>query len=60
MGNFDNFYGPDDFSHSKHFSTTVTQDSSVLVCHSETITIVQQRLAVLQEMAKKYESPLIL
>jgi len=53
MGNFDNFYGPDDFSHSKHFSTTVTQDSSVLVCHSETITIVQQRLAVLQEMAKK-------
>jgi len=56
MSDFDNFYGPDDFSHKKHFSPVVVQDytqSPELVCHSESVVIVQQRLAVLQEMAKK-------
>ncbi|KAF7298970.1 Amidohydro-rel domain-containing protein [Mycena indigotica] len=51
---FDNFYGSDDFAHYKHFSPVVVrQDEPELVCHSEQVVIVQQRLAVLQEMAKK-------
>ncbi|KAJ7704605.1 hypothetical protein B0H17DRAFT_921247 [Mycena rosella] len=55
LDNFDNFYGADDFSHSHNFNQVVVKQDSSLVCHSEvfTITIVQQRLAVLQEMAKK-------
>lgn len=52
LDNFDNFYGCDDFSHSTYTQTVVKQDSS-LVCHSESIEIIQQRLAVLQEMAKR-------
>jgi len=52
LSNFDNFYGSDDFSHHNMNQVVVEQDSS-LVCHSETVTIIQQRLAVLQEMAKK-------
>jgi len=53
LSNFDNFYGADDFSHSHNVNQVVVKQDSELVCHSETITIVQQRLAVLQEMAKK-------
>lgn len=52
LSNFDNFYGSDDFAHHNIKQTVVKQDSE-LVCHSETVTIIQQRLAVLQEMAKK-------
>ena len=51
---FDNFYGSDnfvgDFSTSE---TTVTAETSELVCHSESVVIIQQRLLVLQEMAKR-------
>ncbi len=51
---FDNFYGSDnfvgDFSTSE---TIVTAETSELVCHSESIVIIQQRLLVLQEMAKR-------
>jgi len=51
---FDDFYGSDDFAHHKHFSPTVVQEStSELVCHSQQVVIIQQRLAVLQEMAKR-------
>jgi len=50
---FDNFYGSNDFSHSHNFNTVVVKQDSELVCHSETVVIIQQRLAVLQEMAKK-------
>jgi len=53
LDNFDSFYGADDFSHSHNYNQVVVKQDSSLVCHSETITIVQQRLAVLQEMAKK-------
>ncbi|KAJ6559141.1 hypothetical protein DFH09DRAFT_1279701 [Mycena vulgaris] len=53
LDNFDNFYGSDDFSHSHNFNQVVVKQDSELVCHSETVTIIQQRLAVLQEMAKK-------
>lgn len=54
MSGFDNFYGSDNFDNS-HFSSSsikVVQESE-LVCHSESITIIQQRLLVLQEVAKR-------
>ncbi|KAJ7062225.1 hypothetical protein C8F01DRAFT_1136943 [Mycena amicta] len=51
---FDSFYGEDDFAHYSHFSPVVVQQSTPeLVCHSQQVVIVQQRLAVLQEMAKR-------
>ncbi|KAJ7593778.1 hypothetical protein C8J56DRAFT_1022680 [Mycena floridula] len=51
FSNFDDFYGCDDFSGSQH-SIVVKQDRQ-LVCHTQQITIIQQRLLVLQEMAKR-------
>ncbi|KAJ7085156.1 hypothetical protein B0H15DRAFT_802102 [Mycena belliarum] len=53
LDNFDSFYGADDFSHSHHSSQVVVKQDSELVCHTESVVIIQQRLAVLQEMAKK-------
>lgn len=52
MDNFDNFYGSDNFSGSISSVTVVEQETEV-VCHSVSIEIIQQRLVVLQEMAKK-------
>jgi len=55
MSNFDNFYGSGNFDNS-HFSSssiTVVKQEQELVCHSESIEIIQQRLLVLQEMAKR-------
>jgi hypothetical protein len=51
---FDNFYGSDNFdnSHFSESSITVVKETEV-VCHSESIEIIQQRLLVLQEMAKR-------
>jgi hypothetical protein len=49
---FDNFYGSDNFIGSFSTSTEVATTSE-LVCHSESIEIIQQRLLVLQEMAKR-------
>jgi len=51
MSNFDNFYGSDNFS--GVISKTVVEHESELVCHSESVEIVQQRLLVIQEMAKR-------
>ncbi|KAJ7704592.1 hypothetical protein B0H17DRAFT_921293 [Mycena rosella] len=51
LDNFDSFYGADDFSHSHNFNQVVVKQDSLHLL--QTITIVQQRLAVLQEMAKK-------
>lgn len=51
LNNFDNFYGSDNFDGS-HFSQTVVHENQV-VCHTEQIEIIQQRLVVLQEMAKR-------
>jgi hypothetical protein len=51
MSNFDNFYGSDNFS--GVISKTVVEHESEVVCHSESVEIVQQRLLVLQEMAKR-------
>jgi len=52
LSGFDNFYGSDDFAHHNVHQVVVKQDSE-LVCHSQQVVIIQQRLAVLQEMAKK-------
>ncbi|KXN87281.1 hypothetical protein AN958_09013 [Leucoagaricus sp. SymC.cos] len=50
--NFDKFYGVENFDSSVHFSQ-VLETSSHLVCHTQAIEIIQQRLLVLQEMAKR-------
>ena len=55
MSNFDSFYGSDNFS--GEISKTVIIKQEEVVCHSETITIIQQRLLVLQEMAKRSVYP---
>ncbi|KAF9441465.1 hypothetical protein P691DRAFT_812760 [Macrolepiota fuliginosa MF-IS2] len=52
FGNFDNFYGADNFDGSVHFTQTVVQEQQV-VCHTQAIEVIQQRLLVLQEMAKR-------
>jgi len=49
MKNFDNFYGSDDFS---GVSQTLVKTKDV-VCHSQSIEIVQQQLAVIREYYKK-------
>jgi hypothetical protein len=59
LSGFDNFYGSDDFAHFHNFNQVVVKQDSELVCHSEQVTIIQQRLAVLQEMAKKFVRPFI-
>ncbi|KAJ7274403.1 hypothetical protein B0H12DRAFT_1066487 [Mycena haematopus] len=50
LNGFDNFYGAEDFN---GFNRDQTVVDSQEVCHSVDIKIVQQRLAVLQEMAKR-------
>ncbi|KAF4596929.1 hypothetical protein EYR40_007379 [Pleurotus pulmonarius] len=52
LDNFDHFYGVDNFDSSVHFNQVVEQESQV-VCHAQAIEIIQQRLVVLQEMAKR-------
>ncbi|KAG7089607.1 hypothetical protein E1B28_011273 [Marasmius oreades] len=52
LSNFDDFYGSDDFCHA-HVKQTVIQKEQQVVCHSQSVEIIQQRLVVLQEMAKK-------
>jgi len=52
LSGFDNFYGSDNFV--GHFSSeTIVKHESEVVCHSESVEIIQQRLLVLQEMAKR-------
>lgn len=57
MAGFDDFYGVDNFRGSDFEQTFVqeTETQTEIVCHSESIEIIQQRLLVLQEMAKRYE-----
>ncbi|THU99943.1 hypothetical protein K435DRAFT_964244 [Dendrothele bispora CBS 962.96] len=52
LSGFDNFYGSENFCGVIQEQTIVEQQE-VLVCHSVEIEIVQQRLLVLQEMAKR-------
>jgi len=50
MSNFDGFYGSDNFSGSNNKQVIVEKE---VVCHTEQVEIVQQRLAILHEIAKK-------
>jgi len=54
LGGFDNFYGSGNYdnSHFSESSVTVVKEKEV-VCHSESIEFIQQRLLVLQETAKR-------
>jgi hypothetical protein len=52
LNNFDGWYGKGNFDNSDYKQVFVKHDES-LVCHSQTISIIQQRLVVLQEMAKR-------
>jgi len=52
LSNFDNFYGGDNFS-GFHNQQTVIEQSEQVVCHSVEIEVIQQRLAVIQEFAKR-------
>ncbi|KAF8195603.1 hypothetical protein BJ912DRAFT_1084683 [Pholiota molesta] len=51
LSGFDNFYGSENFS--GEISKTVIVKEQEVVCHSESVEIIQQRLLVLQEMAKR-------
>jgi len=51
LSGFDNFYGSDNFS--GEISKTVVVKEKEVVCHSESVEIIQQRLLVIQEMAKR-------
>jgi len=52
LNNFDNFYGADNYDNSHHNQVIVKQEDH-LVCRTQQVEIIQQRLVVLQEMAKK-------
>lgn len=52
MSHFDDFYGSDNYS-GYHNQITVDH-SKEIVCHSQSVEIVQQQLAVLREYVKKY------
>jgi len=51
LDNFDNFYGAGNFDGSR-YNQVVVKDHEV-VCHAQKIEIIQQRLAVIRELAKK-------
>lgn len=52
LENFDNFNGADNFCGSHNSQTIIVQEKQV-VCHVQQVEIIQQRLVVLQELAKK-------
>jgi len=52
LNGFDSFYGSGSFD-GFHQHQVLEEQSQELVCHSQSIEIIQQRLVVLQEMAKK-------
>ena len=52
MSNFDNFFGQDNFD-SIFNEQTIIEQSETIVCSSEEIIIVQQRLSILLEVAKQ-------
>lgn len=57
MAGFDDFYGRDNFVGYCSNYGFVKQDKEV-VCHSEAVKIVQQRLLVIQELAKRSVDPI--
>jgi len=52
LDGFDNFYGSGNFDGSQHSSQTIVNEKH-LVCHTQRIEVIQQRLVVLQEMVKR-------
>jgi len=52
MSGFDNFFGVDNFDGSR-CSQTIIVTQQELVCHTQAVEVIQQRLLVIQEMAKK-------
>ncbi|KAF8524939.1 hypothetical protein BU17DRAFT_42445 [Hysterangium stoloniferum] len=52
LGHFDDFYGVDNFS-GFHNTITESHEEEHVVCHSQTVEIIQQQLVVLREYAKK-------
>ncbi|KAF8645214.1 hypothetical protein AX16_008041 [Volvariella volvacea WC 439] len=52
LNNFDSFYGADNFDNS-HLEQMVVAQQQTLVCQSQSIEIIQQRLTVIMEMAKR-------
>ncbi|KAF5385720.1 hypothetical protein D9757_005493 [Collybiopsis confluens] len=55
LSGFDNFYGSDNFSGeiSSEVSVNVEEQEQVVVCQSLSVEVIQQKLLVLQEMAKR-------
>lgn len=54
LNGFDNFYGSDNFDNSHFSESSITEvKEKELVCHSQSVEIIQQRLLVIQEMAKR-------
>lgn len=53
LSGFDNFYGSDNFDNSHFSESSLTVVEKEVVCHSQSVEIIQQRLLVLQEMAKQ-------
>lgn len=51
MSHFDDFYGSDNYS--GYHNNIVVDQSTEVVCHTQTVEIIQQQLAVLREYAKK-------
>ncbi|KAK1217252.1 hypothetical protein PQX77_020101 [Marasmius sp. AFHP31] len=51
LDHFDNFYGASDFAHAR-FDQVVVKERQ-LVCRTQAVEVIQQRLVVLQEMAKR-------
>jgi len=51
LSNFDDFFGADNFC--GFHNTQVLVEEKTVVCHTEEIEIIQQRLVVLQEFAKR-------
>ncbi|KLO17177.1 hypothetical protein SCHPADRAFT_821757 [Schizopora paradoxa] len=52
MSNFDDFFGQDNFNEVLNEQTIIEQQTEI-VCSSEEISIVQQRLSILVEVAKQ-------
>jgi len=57
MSGFDNFYGSGNFDGRKNDQKIIERE--VVQCHRQEIEIVQQRLVILQEMAKRVISELV-
>jgi len=52
MSHFDDFYGVDNYS-GFHNTISESHEEEHVVCHSQTVEIIQQQLVVLREYAKK-------